>query len=64
MRPLIQDRTVRHVAVVVAIKLCVLTVLWWAFIRDARIEPDPGQVASAVLHAAALSEPDAREGTP
>jgi len=64
MRPLVQDRTARHVAIVVAVKLCVLTALWWAFVRDARIEPDPGEVASAVLHAAPLSGPDAPEGTP
>lgn len=64
MRPLVQDRTVRHVAIVVAVKLCVLTALWWVFVRDARIEPDPGQVASAVLHAAPLSGSDAPEATP
>ncbi|MCU0976641.1 MAG: hypothetical protein MUC71_10085 [Steroidobacteraceae bacterium] len=44
-----QDRTARHVALVLALKLCLLAGLWWAFVREHRVEPDPGQVAAAVL---------------
>lgn len=29
-----QDRLVRHLAIAVALKLAVLTGLWWAFVRD------------------------------
>jgi cbb3-type cytochrome oxidase subunit 3 len=48
-----QDRTSRHVVIVVAVKLCLLTVIWWAFVKDARVEPDERDVAAAVLRATA-----------
>jgi hypothetical protein len=36
----------RHLAVVVALKLAVLTALWWAFVRDDRIAVDPDTAAA------------------
>lgn len=35
-----QDRLVRHLAIAVALKLVVLTALWWAFVRDERVGVD------------------------
>lgn len=47
-----QDRTARHVVIVLTLKLCLLAALWWTFVREQRVEPDAGQVAQAVLRTA------------
>jgi hypothetical protein len=47
-----RDRTGRHVAIVVAAKVCLLAAIWWAFVRDNAPEPDVNDVAAAVLQAA------------
>jgi hypothetical protein len=39
-------RLFRHLAVAVLLKLLALTVLWWAFIRDARVDVDANQAVS------------------
>jgi len=52
-----QNRTGRHVIIVMAVKLCLLAVLWWAFVKDARIEPDDNDVAAAVLRPAPETAP-------
>ena len=31
-------RLIRHLIAIVALKLALLTGIWWAFIRDARVE--------------------------
>jgi len=54
------DRTGRHVTIVVAAKICLLAAIWWTFVRESQPEPDPGEVAAAVLHAA----PQAPTATP
>lgn len=41
-----QDRLVRHLAAAVALKLVVLTVLWWAFVRDERVGVDDDRAAA------------------
>ena len=41
-----QDRLVRHLALAVAMKLVVLTVLWWAFVRDERVGVDVDRAAA------------------
>jgi hypothetical protein len=64
MRFLAQDRTARHVVVVVAVKLVVLAALWWVFFRDTRVEPDADGVAAAVLRAPDSSDSHAPEGVP
>jgi len=46
------DRTGRHVTIVVAVKICLLMAIWWAFVRDNAPEPDVKDVAAAVLQAA------------
>jgi type II secretory pathway component PulM len=55
-----RDRTGRHVTIVVAAKVCLLAAIWWAFVRESQPEPDPSEVAAAVLHAA----PRAATATP
>ncbi len=43
-----ERRLVRHLAVAVAVKLCVLGVLWWAFVRDAGVSADSEQTAAHI----------------
>jgi hypothetical protein len=59
-----QDRTARHLAILLALKFSLLAALWWGFVRDARLEPDTGQVAAAVLRAVPAADSHAREGAP
>lgn len=35
-----RDPLVRHLAIAVALKLAVLSALWWAFVRDERVSVD------------------------
>jgi cbb3-type cytochrome oxidase subunit 3 len=64
MQQMWQDRTARHVAILLALKLSLLAGLWWAFVRDARLDPDEAQVAEAVLRAAPATDSYAPEGAP
>ena len=41
-------RLVRHLAIAVALKLVVLCVLWWAFVRDVRVNTDAEQTAEHI----------------
>lgn len=41
-----QDRLLRHLAIAVALKLVVLLVLWWAFVRDERAVIDAERAAA------------------
>ena len=41
-----QDRLVRHLAIAVALKLVVLTALWWAFVREERVGIDVDRAAA------------------
>lgn len=48
----IHDRKLRdHLVVVVVVKLLVLALLWWAFVRDARVEADSASVAHVLTGA-------------
>ncbi len=38
----------RHLVVVVLIKLALITALWWVFIRDARVTVDSSAMAAQV----------------
>jgi multidrug resistance efflux pump len=38
----------RHLTLVVVIKLALITALWWAFIRDAKVTVDAGVMAAQV----------------
>jgi hypothetical protein len=41
-----ERRLARHLAIAVAVKLAVLALLWWAFVRDAPPAVDPQQAAA------------------
>lgn len=41
-----ERRLLRHLVIAVLIKLVVLVVLWWAFVRDARVNVDTDRVAA------------------
>jgi len=51
-----QDRLVRHLVIAVALKLVVLTGLWWAFVRDERLGVD-ADLAAAHLGAVVDATP-------
>ncbi len=39
----------REITLVVVIKLVLITALWWAFIRDAKVAVDPGAMAAQLV---------------
>jgi hypothetical protein len=56
-----QDRTGRDVVIAVTVKLCLVAVLWVAFVRDATVHPDSAEVGAAVLRLAPSVPAPARE---
>lgn len=42
------QRLLRHLTLAVVIKLVLITALWWAFIRDAKVAVNPGVMAAQV----------------
>ncbi|MDI3490496.1 MAG: hypothetical protein RBS10_05810 [Thauera propionica] len=46
----------RHLTLVVVIKLALITALWWAFIRDAKVTVDPGAMAAQVVAPASTKQ--------
>ena len=46
----------RHIVVVVVIKLVLITALWWAFIRDSKVAVDPGAMAAQVVAPASTKQ--------
>lgn len=42
----VERRLLRHLASAVLIKLVVLALLWWAFVRDVRVSLDTDRVAT------------------
>ncbi|WP_454456280.1 cytochrome oxidase putative small subunit CydP [Thauera phenylacetica] len=42
-------RLVREITLVIVLKLILITALWWAFIRDAKVAVDPGAMAAQVV---------------
>lgn len=42
-------RLLRHLATAVALKLTVLAVLWWAFVRDSAVDAGSEQTAAHLL---------------
>jgi len=50
----LDNRLMRHLAVAIALKLVVLAVLWWAFVRDTRVEVDAVRAAAHIGAAAPL----------
>ena len=46
----------RHLVVVVLIKLALITALWWAFIRDAKVAVDTGAMAAQMVAPASTKQ--------
>ena len=42
-------RLVRHLLIIVAIKLAVLSALWWVFVRDHRVPVDAERAADRLI---------------
>ena len=38
------DKLVRHLIIFVLLKLCALIVLWWLFVKDAKVNVSAGSV--------------------
>ena len=38
----------RHIAVVVVVKLVLITALWWVFVRDAKVAVDSAAMAAQI----------------
>jgi hypothetical protein len=53
----------RHLTLAVVLKLAVLAVLWWAFVRDAGVRVD-SEAAAAHLGVPAPTAPAASSSTP
>lgn len=47
-----ESRLFRHLAIAVMLKLLVLAVLWWMFVRDVRVNVDVEQAAAQMSGAA------------
>ncbi|MDI3490268.1 MAG: hypothetical protein PWP11_1545 [Thauera sp.] len=47
--PLMERGLLRHLTLAIVIKLVLITALWWAFIRDAKVAVDAGAMAAQVL---------------
>lgn len=56
MKP-VDSRLVHHLAIAVALKLVVLSVLWWAFVRDDRVDIDVERAAAHIGATAATPSP-------
>jgi len=43
-----ERRLTRHLFIAVAVKLAVLALLWWVFVRDAQVPTDADQTAAHI----------------
>ena len=46
----------RHIIIAILVKIVLITALWWAFVRDAKVAVDPAAMA-AQISAPVLSNP-------
>ena len=49
-------RLVREITLLIVLKLILITALWWAFIRDAKVAVDPGAMAAQVVAPASTKQ--------
>lgn len=56
-----QDHLVRHLVIAIALKLVVLTGLWWAFVRDEKVGVDANRAAA---HLGAVVDANPRPSAP
>lgn len=54
--PLMERGLLRHLTLAIVIKLALITALWWAFIRDAKVAVDAGAMAAQVLAPASVKQ--------
>ena len=47
MKPMISEdrRLLRHLVIAMGVKIAILALLWWVFVRDHRVPVDAGQAA-------------------
>lgn len=53
-------RLLRHLVLAVAVKLLLLTLLWWGFVRDARVPVDTDAAGLHLGRAPSLSQGETR----
>lgn len=61
VKTLWQDPIGRHVVIAVALKLCLLTALWLAFVKDASPPPVAADARAAILRLAPQTAEPAKE---
>jgi hypothetical protein len=49
------SRLVRHLAIAILVKLALLMLLWWGFVRDQRVNVDADRAASHIDATAPIS---------
>lgn len=49
-------RLIREITLVIVLKLILITALWWAFIRDAKVAVDPGAMATRIVAPASAKQ--------
>ena len=53
---LMERGLLRHLTLAIVIKLALISALWWAFIRDAKVAVDAGAMAAQVLAPATVKQ--------
>jgi hypothetical protein len=54
----------RELTLLVIIKLMVIVGLWWAFVRDAKVEVDSERIATHLVAPAIAASPNHHSGNP
>ena len=54
----------RHIIVVVVVKLVLITALWWAFVRDAKVAVDPAAMAAQISAPVSSNPQSSKEHPP
>ena len=49
-------RLVREITLVIVLKLILITALWWAFVRDAKVPVEAGAMAAQVVAPASTKQ--------
>jgi hypothetical protein len=59
-----ESRLLRHLTLAVLLKLAVLALLWWWFVRDARVDVGPDAMSHRAAAAAPLAASPRSGGQP
>lgn len=49
MKPVSDRALVHDIVVILCLKIVAIFILWWAFVKDQRVEVDPGGVAAKFM---------------